>query len=130
MAKNKYVAGKIVVRNRFDAPNQQERLTITVQEGKGRFNLKASIKSLAKDADKARPGCRESFDTVEKAKAAFEKLVKTAADKGWKKVSVSEGSRNAFTTIPDAPTAGAKKSTAKPAHSQPTKAATVAAPTK
>jgi hypothetical protein len=124
MAKNKstYVAGKKLRTARFDSPNRQERLTITLQEGKNRFNLKASIKQLTEDAPKAQTGARESFDTIEKGQKAFDTLVKAAAEKhGWNEISQSVGSRNAFVELPDAPTKGARPSAAKPAHSQPTK---------
>lgn len=117
--KTKYVPGKKISSVRFDSPNRQQRLTITLQEGKGKFNLKASVKELKENAPKAATGARESFDTIEKGKKAFETLVKAAVAKKWNELV--GGSRNAFTEIPDAPTQGAKASTAKPAHSTPTK---------
>lgn len=108
MAKSKYVAGKVVNRVKLDAADRSLRLTLTVSEGKGKFNLKASIKEMKEDAGKARTGAREAFDTQEKAKAAIEKLTKDAVEKGWMIVSSGAG-RNAFSEIPMSPAAVASK---------------------
>lgn len=117
-AKTKYVAPKKIAGAKFYSPDRSQMLVIVVTEGKDKFNARASLKDNKEDADKAQTGARASFDTVEKAKKAFKEMVDTAKEKGWNEVT----GRSAFDEIPDAPKAPGKKSTARPAHSQPTHA--------
>lgn len=79
--------------------NGEEQMVVALTEGKSGFNTKATVKSLAEDNDeKAKTGCRASFQDRDDAVMAFEKLVDDTKEAGWK--VHSENGRNAFMTIP------------------------------
>lgn len=82
--------------------NGNEQMVVALTEGKSGFNTKATVKSLAEDNDeKAKTGCRASFQDRDDADMAFDKLVEETKAAGW--AVHSENGRNAFSTIP-APT--------------------------
>ena len=97
------------MKTKFKAGDQM--LTLTMQQGKRGFNVKASVKTgSGKGAPKADTGCRESFKTEAEAKSAFSKLTAEATKRGWVEQAATT-TRNAFTAIP-APTAKSKTSKA------------------
>lgn len=84
---------------KFTSADKSQTLTIVAAQGKKGFNVKASVKTgSGKGAPKAVTGGRGSFDTADKAGAAFNKLKAEAVKVGWTEVKIS--AKNAFTSIP------------------------------
>lgn len=85
----------------FTSPNGNATLRIVAHEGKKGFNLHVANKT--KGDEKAVVGCRNTFDTEDEAKAAYDALVASATERGWTS-GKAKTVRNAFTEIPMAPT--------------------------
>lgn len=99
---------------RFLSPDKGTTLTITAKQGRSGINVKATMKGVGKDAERAITGSRANFQNDREANNAFDNLVKESESRGWQRTTARV--KNAFTEIPAPPKApraeGGKKSKA------------------